>query len=431
MFKTFKEAWKVAELRSKILFTLLILVLFRIGCAVPVPYFDGSYLELMNNIFGSGSTFGYLNLMSGSALANGTLFALSISPYITAQIIIQLLTIAIPTLERWSKEGEEGQKKLQSLTRYGTVVLAVVTAIGYYALLNANGVIAVPDGISKGFAAVVIIATYTAGASLVMWLAEKINEHGIGNGISLLLFAGIVSGMPYMIVNFASYYTALWVKVLVWVATLVVFIIAIAFIVFVTESERRIPVQYAKKVVGRKMYGGQNSNLPIKLNMSGVMPFIFAQSIVSIPSTLQMIFHPKEGGVAEAIFNAFAPGSLIYIILLFVLIIAFAYFYLAISFNPVEVANNLQKNGGTVFGIRPGKPTADYIRRVVNRITLIGALFLSIIAIVPMVLPAIYEPLGAIALGGTSLLIAVGVALETARELEAQMTMRNYKGFLE
>ncbi len=431
MFKTFKEAWKVAELRSKILFTLLILVLFRIGCAIPVPYFNDSYIDVMNQLFGGGSTFGYLNLMSGSALANGTLFALSISPYITAQIIIQLLTIAIPALERLSKEGEEGRKKLQSITRYGTVALAIITAIGYYALLNANGAITAPEGMSRAFVAVVVVATYTAGAALVMWLAEKVNEHGIGNGISLLLFAGIVSGLPYMVVNLASFYQSWWAKVIAWVATIVIFLLVIAFIVFVTESERRIPVQYAKKVVGRKMYGGQNSNLPIKLNMSGVMPFIFAQSIVSIPATIQMIVQPKEGGIAEKIFSVFAQGSVVYIVLLFILIIAFAYFYLAISFNPNEVANNLKKNGGTVFGIRPGKPTADYIRRVTNRIVLIGALFLSIIAIVPMILPSIYEPLSAVSLGGTSILIAVGVAIETERELEAQMTMRNYKGFLE
>jgi preprotein translocase subunit SecY len=430
VFKTFKEAWKVAELRSKILFTLLILVLFRIGCTIPVPYFDDSSIKVVNDLLGGGGAFGYLNLMSGSALANGTLFALSISPYITAQIIIQLLTIAIPALERLSKEGEEGRKKIQSITRYGTVILAIITSIGYFALLNSYGVISVPAGLSKGFVAVVIVATYTAGASLVMWLAEKINEHGIGNGISLILFAGIVSGIPYMIVNLASQAQKLVFEILIWIAAIVVFIIAIAFVVFVTESERRIPVQYAKKVVGRKMYGGQSSNLPIKLNMSGVMPFIFAQSIISIPETIRMIAQPKAGGFWEKFFNVFSTSSPVYIIILFVLIIFFAYFYLAISFNPVEVANNLKKNGGTIFGIRPGKPTADYIRKVVNRITLIGALFLSVIAILPMILSNI-AVLAPISLGGTSLLIAVGVAIETERELEAQMAMRNYKGFLE
>lgn len=431
MFKTFKDAWKVAELRSKILFTLFILVLFRIGCTIPVPYFDDSQITVLNQLFGGGSTFGYLNLMSGSALANGTLFALSISPYITAQIIMQLLTIAIPALERLSKEGEEGRKKIESYVRYATVVLSVITASGYYALLNANQCIAVPAGLSKGLVAVVVIATYTAGASLVMWLAEKVNDRGIGNGISLLLFAGIVAGLPYMVVNLAdTLATNVWLKVLVWAVTLIIFVLVIAFIVFVTESERRIPIQYAKKVVGRKMYGGQNSNLPIKLNMSGVMPFIFAQSIVSIPETIRMIVNPKSE-LANKIFDIFSPSSVVYIVILFVLIIAFAYFYLAISFNPVEVANNLKKQGGTVFGIRPGKPTADYIRRVVNRIVLIGALFLSIIAIVPMVLPMIFPKLTAMTLGGTSMLIAVGVAIETERELEAQMTMRNYKGFLE
>ncbi len=433
MFKTFKEAWKVAELRSKILFTLLILVLFRIGCAIPVPYFNDS-LKLFTDAMGMGA-FGYLNLMSGSALSNGTLFALSISPYITAQIILQLLTIAIPALERLSKEGEEGRKKIQALTRYGTVILSVITAIGYYALLNSYGAISVPSGLSKGFVAVVIVATYTAGAALVMWLAEKINEHGIGNGISLILFAGIVQSLPFMITNLAAQASNPIFKILIWLVTIAVLILIIAFIVFVTESERRLPVQYAKKVVGRKMYGGQNSTLPIKLNMSGVMPFIFAQSIISIPSTIKLIFQTKikEGGFWDGFFSIFTQGTKLYwisLILLFILIIAFAYFYLAISFNPIEIANNLKKNGGTIFGIRPGKPTADYIRRITNRVTLIGALFLSIIAIGPMILSYI-DVLAPINLGGTSLLIAVGVAIETERELEAQMAMRNYKGFLE
>ena len=430
MFKTFREAWKVAELRKKILFTLLILVLFRIGCVIPVPFFhDGTY-KVLNEMFGGGA-FSYLNMISGSALANGTLFALSISPYITAQIILQLLTIAIPALERLSKSGEEGQKKIQAYTRYGTVALSIITAIGYYALLNSYGAVKVPEGMSSFFVATVIVATYTAGASLVMWLAEKINEHGIGNGISLLLFAGIVSGIPNMLVNLGATLApeTLWGKAIVWAITIVILILAIAFIVFVTESERRLPVQYAKKVVGKKMYGGQNSALPIKLNMSGVMPFIFAQSIISIPETIRMIVQPT-GKFWVGFFNVFSPSHPVYIILLFVLIIAFAYFYLAISFNPVEVANNLKKNGGTIFGIRPGKPTSDYIGKVVRRITLIGALFLSIIAILPMILSNI-DKLAAISLGGTSLLIAVGVALETERELEAQMTMRNYKGFLE
>ncbi len=429
MFKTFKDAWKVADLRKKILFTLFILIVFRIGCRIPVPFVS----DRLYDQFNTGGAFSYLNMISGSALANGTLFALSISPYITAQIIIQLLTIAIPALERLSKEGEEGQRKIQALTRYGTVILAVVTAIGYYALLNSQtfNCIYLPEGISKGFGAVIIVAAYTAGASLVMWLAEKINEHGIGNGISILLFAGIVSGLPTMLSNLGdSLAVTVWGKVLVWAVTIVCLIIAIAFIVFVTESERRLPVQYAKKVVGRKMYGGQNSALPIKLNMSGVMPFIFAQSIMSIPETIRMVAQPKAGGFWEKFFNVFSTSHPVYIILLFVLIIAFAYFYLAISFNPVEVANNLKKNGGTVFGIRPGKPTSDYIGKVVRRITLIGALFLSIVAILPMILSNV-DRLWALSLGGTSLLIAVGVALELERELEAQMSMRNYKGFLE
>ncbi len=427
MFTTLKNAWKVADLRSKMIFTVIILVLFRLGSVIPVPYFDSGILQATFKS-AEGSVFQYLNILSGEAFARGTLFALSVSPYITAQIIMQLLTIAIPALERIAKEGEEGRRKIETWTRYFTVVLAVITAYGYYAWLRSIDGVLTDRG---AFAGIVIVATYTAGAALVMWLAEKINEHGIGNGISMILFANIVAGLPSMILGVVLKPESIIFKIVAAILTAIFVIAIVAFVVFVTESERRIPVQYAKKVVGRKMYGGQSSSLPIKLNMSGVMPIIFAQSIVSIPATLQLIFRPEAGTFWYKAFNLVGYTSPVYAIILFVLIIAFAYFYLAISFNPVEVANNIKNNGGVVLGIRPGKPTADYITKILSRVTLIGALFLGVIAILPMVLAMVVPSLGNISFGGTSLLIVVGVALETVREIESQLMMRNYKGFLD
>jgi len=427
VLKTFINAWKVADMRAKLIFTAIILVLFRLGCVIPVPYFDSAVLQATFNS-AEGSVFQYLNILSGEAFARGTLFALSVSPYITAQIIMQLLTIAIPALERVAKEGEEGRKKIEAWTRYVTVILAVITAYGYYAWLKSLTGVLTDTG---AFAGIVIVATYTAGAALVMWLAEKINEHGIGNGISMILFANIVSSLPSMILGIVLNPDSIIFKIIAAVLTAVIIILIVAFVVFVTNSERRIPVQYAKKVVGRKMYGGQNSSLPIKLNMSGVMPIIFAQSIVSIPATLQLIFNPEAGSFWYKAFNAVSYQSPVYAIVLFLLIIAFAYFYLAISFNPVEVANNIKKNGGVVLGIRPGKPTADYITKILSRVTLIGALFLGVIAILPMVVAIVVPSLGNISFGGTSLLIVVGVALETVREIESQLMLRNYSGFLD
>ncbi|MBE6649992.1 MAG: preprotein translocase subunit SecY [Ruminococcaceae bacterium] len=421
MLKTLKNAWKVAELRKKLLFTAFILIIFRLGCVIPVPYFNSLALS---EAFEGASFFQYLNILSGQAFSQGTVFALSVSPYITAQIIMQLLTIAIPALERIAKEGDEGRRKIESWTRIGTVILAVITAYGYYVWVKSVG--ALTD--TGFFAGLVIVSTYTAGAALVMWLAEKINEHGIGNGISMILFANIIASFPVMIWGIVAPEgrSVLWI-IIAAVITAIVVVAVVGFIVFVTESERRIPVQYAKKVVGRKMYGGQNSSLPIKLNMSGVMPIIFAQSIVSIPSTLDLIFKPGDG-IFKSILNFFT-NEIFYAILLFILIIAFAYFYLAISFNPVEVANNIKNNGGMVLGIRPGKPTAEYISKILSRITLIGAIFLGLIAMLPMLLSLIPGVSG-IAFGGTSILIVVGVALETTRDLESQLMMRNYSGFL-
>ena len=430
MFTTIRNAFKIPELRKKILFTLFIVVLYRFGAVIPVPYINSEVLEASFSIY-SGSILNYLNILSGEAFSKATLFALSISPYITASIVMQLLTIAIPALERISKNGDEGRKKITQITRVVTVVLGLVTAFGYYMLMKSNSALTNTDI----FSAIVIIACYSAGAALIMWLAEKINESGIGNGISIILFANIVSSGPQIISMLISYITSDTMRSWGIVVAEVIVIIALAivvFVVFITNSERRLPIQYAKKVVGRKMYGGQNSTLPIKLNMTGVMPIIFASSIVSLPSTIIAFFNPSSGSFWAKFESVFSYNSPVYAILFFILIIAFNYFYVAISFNPVEVANNLKKNGGFIPGIRPGKPTSDYITKVLGRVTLIGALFLAFIAVFPIVVNmASGSYLGSVAFGGSSLLIVVGVALETVRELEAQMTMRHYKGFLE
>ena len=402
--------------------------------------------------FSSGSIFSYLNILSGDAFSKATLFALAVSPYITAQIVIQLLAVAIPALEKLSKQGEEGRKKLERITRYLTVALALITAFGYYQLLSSTTMTNVYGNIiTQGstkfetfFIAATIILSYTAGASLIMWLAEKIDEQGIGNGISMILFANILCGVPSTIANFSSQineyleqdnsYVA--VAVVLSVLAVVMVLASIIFMVYMTDAERRIPVQYAKRVVGRKMYGGQNSNLPIKLNMSGVMPIIFASTIVSLPVTIIYLCQPKSGSFWSKVQDALSSDNWIYAVVLFVLIIAFAYFYIAISFNPVEVANNLMQQGGSIPGIRPGKPTAQYIQKVLNKVVLMGAFFLGIIACVPLVVNIISTEIFSVGIGivsfsGSSLLIVVGVALETVRDMESQMAMRHYKGFLQ
>ncbi|NLZ36671.1 MAG: preprotein translocase subunit SecY [Clostridiales bacterium] len=428
MFQTLKNAWKVPELRRKMLFTLLILLLYRIGAVIPVPFVSSDRMHALMSM-GSGSMFQYLNIMSGEAFSRANLFALAVSPYITAQIIMQLLTVAIPALEKLSKLGEEGQKKIQQITRYVTVALGLITSYGYYMYMRNNNILT-NNGIFEAF---VIIACYTAGASLIMWLCSKVDEHGIGNGINMVLFSNIVSSGSNIIgtlIGFVQQYKIL--GVLLDIVILIAMIAIIVFVVFVTNSERRIPIQYAKRTVGRKMYGGQSSNLPLKLNMNGVLPIIFANSVVAIPSTIAMVFPPKPGGFGEKLVNFLGYNSWFYIVVFFILIILFSFFYITISFNPVEVSNNLKKNGGSIPGIRPGKPTSDYIARVLNRVTLIGALFLDVIAVLPLVVNMVTgSSLGSLAFGGSSLLIVVGVVLETARGLEAQMTMRHYKGFLE
>ena len=432
MFKTLRNAWSIPEMRQKLLYTLFILLLYRIGAAVHVPFTNVEYIAQYFDLSG-GNLFAYLNILSGDAFSKATLFALSISPYITASIVMQLLAIAIPALEKLSKSGEEGQKKITQITRIVTVGLAFLTAFGYYLYMkNSTGFLTATG--STVFGGFVIVFCYAAGASLIMWLAEKINDKGIGNGISIILFANIIATTVAQATSLVSYaMESSWNVVII---ELVVFgaLAMITFVVFITNSERRLPVQYAKKQVGRKMYGGQSTTLPIKLNMSGVMPIIFANSIVAIPSTIEMIVQTKikKGGFWDKFFDVFAYDSWVYAVLFFILIIAFSYFYILISFNPVEVANNLKKNGGFIPGIRPGKPTSDYITRVLNRITLIGALFLGVIAIVPLIVNICTgSQIGSLAFGGSSLLIVVGVVLETVREIEAQMTMRHYKGFLE
>ena len=431
MFKTLKNAFSLPDLRKKMLYTLFILFLFRVGSQILVPYVNSAAInEAFNSV--EGSLFGYMNLLSGSAFSQATLFALSVSPYITASIVIQLLTIAIPALEKLSKQGEEGRKKLTEITRIVTVVLGLVTAIGYYMYMRNNRLLL--NGCYTLFHALVIIACYAAGAALIMWLAEKINEKGIGNGISLILFVNILSRGGAIVNTFIESVKLGVSNAIFAIAALIVSLAIIVFIVFMTNSERKIPIQYAKRVVGRKMYGGQNTTLPIKLNMSGVLPIIFAQSIVALPSTIALFFPtPEAGTFAYGFLKFFSSTSWFYAILYFILIIAFSYFYIAISFNPIEVANNLQSNGGVIAGIRQGRPTAEYITKILNRITLIGAIFLGIIAVFPLIAVIISggRLSSNLAFGGSSIIIVVGVVLETIREIEAQMTMRHYKGFLE
>jgi len=434
MLQTIKNGWKIPELRKKILFTLMIVILYRIGAVIPVPYVSSEMLSLIMSQ-DSGSLFQYINLLSGDAFAQATLFALSVSPYITSQIIVQLLTIAIPALERLSKDGEEGQKKINQISRYVTIGIALVTAYGYYIYMKAYNVIVNPSV----FAAIVIVTCYVAGSALIMWMAEQINDFGIGNGVSIVLFANILSSLPsFLVTLFAQMFTGGWKGLLYALIVIIIGLALLVFIVFMSESERRLPVQYAKKVVGRKMYGGQSTNLPLKVNMSGVMPIIFANSILGLPATIAALLStPKEGSFWDKFLNLFSYTSAFYVVLFIVLIIAFSYFYVVgMSFNPVEISNNLKKNGGFIPGIRPGKPTADYISKVLNKIVLIGAIMLSVIATLPLIInivatKAFSAGIGSLAFGGSSIIIVVGVVIELVRAIEAEMTMRHYKGFLE
>lgn len=431
MFDTFRNAWKIPELRKKILYTIMVIVIFRIGCVITVPYINPEALTYFAN--GTGNMLDYLNMMSGGALSQCAIFALGVTPYINASIIIQLLTVAIPALEQLSKEGEEGRRKLTRITRYTGGGIALVMSIGYYLILrNSAGVLSYTSGWQGIFAAVVIVLSFTAGAQLITWLGEQIDFKGIGNGVSLLIFAGIVSRWGNLITAVRTmlskaadgeikYYIMLPLLLILAVA-------AIVFVVVLTKAERRIPVQYAKRVVGRKMYGGQSSHIPLKVNMSGVMPVIFASAMCSIPGMIGT-FLQVDSPFWTAFFEVFNYRSLLYAIVYLLLILAFNYFYVAIQYNPVEIANNLRKNNGAIPGIRPGKPTSDFITKCLSKITFIGAIFLGVIAVMPIVLGNVTGM--SIQLGGTSLLIVVGVALDTGRSMESYMLMRHHKGFLE
>ncbi len=424
MFTTLRNAWKIPELRKKLLFTLMILAIFRVGNAVPLPYVN---VEALSNYFRynlSNTVLGLYNAMSGSAFSQATIFALGIQPYINASIIIELLTIAIPSLERLAKEeGEEGKQKINRITRYTTVGLGLLLGYAYYVMLSNYSLLSV----TGFFPAVVVILSFTAGASLVMWLGEQITEFGIGNGISIILFAGIVSRVPSLIGTMVSSLKngsiQWWTCILLVIGALLL----VAFIVFITNAERRIPIQYAKRVVGRKVYGGQNTHLPIKVNMSGVLPIIFAQSIASLPATICAFAGSTTGWWYK---HVFSNTSTVYGVCYFILIILFSYFYASVQYNPIEIANNLKKNGGFIPGFRPGRPTAEFIARTINKIVLFGALFLSVVALLPIIIGNVVGVSG-LAIGGTSVIIVVGVAIETVSAIEAQMLMRHYKGFLE
>lgn len=434
MLKTIRNAWSIPDLRKKLLFTLMIIIVFRIGSVIPVPFLDMSALATAMNGMNEGNTMlAYLNTLSGGAFANATLFAMGVTPYINSSIIMQLLTVAIPPLERMAKEGEAGRRKIGTITRYVTVGLGLVQGFAYWFYLHRSGVTVYTEGFSLWFSAIVIILVFTAGTALMMWLGEQINTNGIGNGISILLFAGIVAQLPYTLSMLGQFWelagkgsTQFYFLVPLWI---VIFVAIVWIITFMQDSERRIPIQYAKRVVGRKMYGGQSSHLPIKVALGGVLPIIFASSILSIPGTINLFAKVKDG-FWGAFFNAFDTSGWLYNVLYFILIIMFAYFYTTIQYNPIEMANNLKSNNGTIPGIRPGAPTADYIRNILSRITLIGALFLAVIALVPSVYGSA-TGMGRMAIGGTSIIILVGVALETVKQLESQMMMRHYKGFLD
>ena len=443
MFKTIKNAWSIPDLRKKILFTLLIIVVFRFGATIPVPFLDVDALQgLMGTVNETGNALSYLDMLSGGAFANATMFAMGISPYINSSIIMQLLTVAIPPLERMAKEGEEGRKRIATITRYVTVALGLIQGTAYYFYLRNSTYQGAPialytSGWEQVFAAIVIILAFTAGTAIMMWMGEQINQKGIGNGISILLFAGIVARMPHTIRLLTQYISAAiadpsnYGQYYAFVPLFVILFLAVIWVIaFMNDSERRIPVQYAKRVVGRKMYGGQSTHIPIKVAMSGVMPIIFASSILSIPSTIQLFMGTNVSGFWQSFFEAFSSTGWLYSVLYFILIILFAYFYVTIQYNPIETTNNLRQKNSTIPGIRPGKPTSDFISKILSKITLIGALFLAVIALLPILFGAV-TGMHNLSLGGTSIIILVGVALDTMKQMESQMMMRHYKGFLD
>lgn len=446
MFQVFRNAWMDTQLRKKILYTLFIIVLFRLGSNIFVPFLDNSAISTM---MGGASLLNYLDVMTGGSLGKGTLLAMSITPYINASIIIQLLAVAIPPLEKLQKEGEEGRKKLNTITKFTSLALAILQAIAFYFTLrngytDSNGVHtailkygdvreANPDMFAVVLSAIVIVACFVAGASMIIWLGDRINEKGIGNGISMILFAGIVSGLPNAVTYFVSLCKENLANIGFVLLAIVIFIAMVWFVIMMTNAERRIPVQYAKRVVGRKMYGGQSTHIPIKVAMSGVMPIIFAMSLMSLPQTILFFFGINVTGDTfwDGFVRLFSQSSPLYAVIYFLLIIAFNYFYVSIQYNPVEIANNLKKNNGAIPGYRPGKPTSDFIYNSLNKITLIGAIFLGIVAIFPIILALCVPSLQGISIGGTTILIVVGVALETVRSLESQIMMRHHPGFLD
>ena len=441
MFQVLRNAWVDTQLRSKILFTLFIIILFRLGSNIIVPFIDSNAVQSM---VGDVSLLNYLNVMTGGSLGKGTLLAMSITPYINASIIIQLLTVAIPPLEKLSKEGEVGRKKINMITKVTSLVIATLQAIAFYFTLAKGRTDAgeymlkycsanTSDKFAVILSAVVIVSCFVAGASLIIWLGDRINEKGLGNGISMILYAGIISNVPSAVKFFVDM-CADDMKNIIWVLLVIVLLVALIwFVIFMTNAERRIPVQYAKRVVGRKMYGGQSTHIPIKVAMAGVMPIIFAMSLMSLPQTICYFFgiDGTKDSFWDSVVRLFSQQSVVYAIIYFVLIIAFNYFYVSIQYNPVEIANNLKKNNGAIPGYRPGKPTSDFIYNSLNKITLVGAIFLGIIAVFPIILSLCVPTLSGISLGGTTILIVVSVALETVRSLESQMMMRHHKGFLE
>ncbi len=432
------------DLRKKLFFTLFIIIIFRIGSVIPVPFLNADALQgLMATVAGQGSALGYLDMLSGGAFASATLFAMSITPYINASIIMQLLTVAIPPLERLSRDGELGRKRITAITRYLTVGLGLIQGTGFYFYLRASSyedssIVQYTSGGAQVFSAIVIILTFTAGTALLMWLGEQINKRGVGNGISVILFSGIVANMPTIFWHLINYFIEAckypgvsWKYFILSPVFLLIFLALLWIISFMYDAERRIPIQYAKRVVGRKMYQGQNTHIPIKISGAGVMPVIFASAILSIPSTIQVFLGDSvQEGFWKGFFDAFTIGGWIYCIIFAILIILFAFFYVTIQYNPIEMANNLRQNNGSIPGIRPGKATSDYIAKILSKITFIGALFLAVVALVPMVYGSA-TGMQQVTMGGTSIIILVGVALETIKQMESQMQMRNYKGFLD
>lgn len=439
MFETLRNAWKVQETRKKLLFTLFIIIIFRIGSIfVPAPFLDTDILRDWMNANDNNNALSYLNVLSGGSMSKATVFALGVQPFINASIIVQLLTYAIPPLERISKEGEEGRKKIDKISAFVSFGLSIFMAWAYYLTMKKAKAVKYTEGFEGIFAEIVIITVFVTGAMIVVWIGNRINEKGIGNGVSMMIFIGILANFPS---NLLTMWNAAWDQpnpyVFVGIFVLIAFVVVVGFIVFMNESERRIPIQYAKRVVGRKQYGGQNTHIPVKVCMSGVMPIIFANAFVSLPMTIALFFPPNADGTTwwdkfyTGFSKVFSFRSPVYAIALFLLIIGFNYFYVSMQYNPVEIANNLRQSNGGIPGIRPGKPTSDYIQRVLSKITLVGAIFLGIIAVLPTLLSSAFPLLGNLAFSGTSILIVVSVALETVRTLESQLMMRHHKGFLE